>query len=122
MCLARAFGCAAGYRTLAAYDGEQGVSSAKDNRPDAIVLDVRMPRVDGLTALKRLRGSDDTRHIPVVMVSASLVDQHEALDSGARFFLSKPYQPKSLLAAVQSAMSESGDSAAPAPPAAACQM
>ncbi|MEX0977262.1 MAG: response regulator, partial [Pirellulales bacterium] len=96
---------AAGYETLAAYDGEQGVAAAKEARPDAIVLDVRMPGLDGLAALGQLRNCRDTQQIPVVMVSASLVDQHAALDSGARFFLSKPYQPKTLLAAIEAAMS-----------------
>lgn len=95
---------AAGYQTLVAYDGQQGIGVAKDRHPDAIVLDVRMPRLDGLAALSRLRTSRDTRDIPIVMVSASLIDRHAALDAGARFFLSKPYQPESLLAAVRSAM------------------
>ena len=96
---------AAGYETLAAYDGQQGVAVASESRPNAIVLDVRMPRLDGLATLRQLRNCKDTREIPVVMVSASLVDQHAALDSGARFFLSKPYQPKTLLAAIEAAMS-----------------
>ena len=75
----------AGYEIAAAYDGEEGVAAAKELTPDAIVLDVRMPRLDGLGALDRLRRCDDTKHIPVVMVSASLVDRHAALDSGALF-------------------------------------
>jgi CheY-like chemotaxis protein len=97
---------AAGYETLAACDGEQGIAAAIDHHPDAIVLDVRMPRLDGLAALDRLRHTEATKAIPVVMVSASLVDKRAALDSGARFFLSKPYQPKSLLAALASAIGE----------------
>ena len=95
---------AAGYETSAAYDGEQGLVAAKTGNPDAIVLDVRMPRLDGLAALRKLRSSKGTQDIPVVMLSASLVDQHAALDSGARFFVSKPYQPKTLLAAIDAAM------------------
>jgi DNA-binding response OmpR family regulator len=96
---------AAGYEPLAAYDGQQGIIAARESRPSAIVLDVRMPRLDGLATLRQLRNYKGTREIPVVMVSASLVDQHAALDSGARFFLSKPYQPKTLLAALEAAMS-----------------
>lgn len=98
---------AAGYETLAAYDGEEGVAAAKESWPDAIVLDVRMPRLDGLAALDQLRKCQDTQEIPVIMVSASLVDQHAAIDSGARFFVSKPYQPKTLLAAIDAAMGTS---------------
>jgi CheY-like chemotaxis protein len=95
---------AAGYQTLAAYDGDEGCQAAARHHPDAIVLDVRMPRLDGLAALVWLRNCGDTKEIPIVMVSASLVDQHAALDSGARFFLSKPYQAKTLLAALSQAM------------------
>jgi CheY-like chemotaxis protein len=97
---------AAGYETMVAHDGEEGVAAAMKNRPDAIVLDVRMPKMDGLSALAKLRERAETKHIPIVMLSASLVDQQAALDAGARFFLSKPYQGKTLLAAIQSAMAE----------------
>ena len=97
---------AAGYDTVSASDGLQGFEAAVEHLPDAIVLDVRMPILDGLGALARLRNCDATKDIPVVILSASLVDQHAALESGARFFLTKPYQPKCLLAAVASALSE----------------
>ena len=95
---------AAGYTTLAAADGEEGVQKAVADRPDAIVLDVRMPRKDGMTALVELQEQDETRHIPVVMLSASVVDQQRALEAGARFFLTKPYQGRDLLTAVSAAM------------------
>jgi CheY-like chemotaxis protein len=97
---------AAGYQTLAAHDGDEGCKAAVRHRPDAIVLDVRMPRLDGLAALVWLRNCADTKEIPIVIVSASLVDQQAALDSGARFFLSKPYQAKTLLVALSEAMHE----------------
>jgi DNA-binding response OmpR family regulator len=95
---------AAGYQTIAAHDGDEGIKAAICHHPSAIVLDVRMPRLDGLATLARLRACEETKRIPVVMVSASLVDQHAALDSGACFFLSKPYQPKTLLAALSQAI------------------
>ncbi len=97
---------AAGYETLTARDGKEAVSSAIQNRPDAIVLDVRMPGMDGLAALGEIRRRDDIRQTPIVMLSASLRDQQAALDAGARFFLTKPYQGKTLVAAVGSAISE----------------
>jgi DNA-binding response OmpR family regulator len=99
---------AAGYETMAAFDGEDGIAAAIDHHPDAIVLDIRMPRMDGMTALRRLREGDGTKDIPVVMLSASLVDQYAALDAGAKFFLTKPYQPRLLLAALESVMNEEG--------------
>ena len=92
---------AAGYETAAAYDGEQGVAAAKEVSPDAIVLDVADAASGRFGRPARIRRSTDTRDIPVVMLSASLVDQHAALDSGGGFFMSKPFQPKTLLAAIR---------------------
>ena len=97
---------AAGYATMAAADGEEGVQRAVADRPDAIVMDVRMPKKDGMTALAELQEQDETRHIPVVMLSASVVDQQRALEAGARFFLTKPYQGRDLLSAVSAAIDE----------------
>lgn len=97
----------AGYHTLAAYDGDEGIKSAVENRPEAIIMDVRMPGKDGLTALSELKRRDDTRHIPVVMLSASIVDQKAALEAGAAFFLKKPYHGDILVRAVDAAVRNS---------------
>ena len=101
---------AAGYQPITACCGEEAVAAAVENRPDAIVLDVRMPRMDGLTALAQLQQGEDTKHIPVVMLSASVGDRQASLEAGARFFLDKPYQGKTLLAAVETAIAESAPS------------
>ncbi len=97
---------AAGYETLVARDGNEAVASARTNQPAAILLDVRMPKLDGLAALGELKRDAETSAIPVVMVSASMRDQQAALDSGARFFLSKPYEYDDLLAALETALRE----------------
>lgn len=93
---------AAGYGTLVAYDGDRGLESATENRPDAIILDVRMPVKNGLKVLAELKRREDTRNIPVVMLSASVVDQQAALEAGARFFLRKPHDGRQLIEALQS--------------------
>ncbi|HTU24637.1 MAG TPA: response regulator [Pirellulales bacterium] len=95
---------AAGYETLAAFDGEQGVATAVERHPDAIVLDVRMPNKDGLSALAELQATDATRAIPVIMLSASIIDEQAALQAGARYFLKKPYDSGKLLSALATAM------------------
>jgi CheY-like chemotaxis protein len=97
---------AAGYQTLLAHDGHEGVRLAREARPTAIVLDVRMPRMNGLVALNKLQHDDRTKNIPIVMLSASVVDQQAALDAGARYFLTKPYQHTTLLTALERAISE----------------
>jgi CheY-like chemotaxis protein len=95
----------AGYQTMLARDGEEGIAAAVESNPDAVVMDVRMPRKDGLTALTELRTRPDTNHIPVVMLSASLPDEKLALRAGASFFLRKPYRGHLLLSALNSALS-----------------
>lgn len=93
-----------GYGVLAAHGGEAGFDLAKTHRPDAIILDIRMPDINGLAVLAKLKADDTTRTIPVIMCSASLVDQKEALDLGASFFVQKPFDSAALLSAVQAVL------------------
>lgn len=97
----------AGFETMVARDGLECLDTTREHRPDAVVLDVRMPKEDGLTVLTKLKELPETRHIPIVMLSASLVDQQRALDTGARFFLTKPYDGHRLVAAVAAALKDS---------------
>ncbi len=93
-----------GYRTWLACDGQDAVNMACELLPDAVLMDVRMPRKDGLTALAELRQTTSTNHIPVVMISASLPDEKPALHAGAHIFLRKPYSGNHLLSALSSAL------------------
>src|SRR5260221_12962373 len=93
---------AAGYHTLTAHNGQAAVSSAASSQPNVVVMDVRMPVQDGLAALVELKQSQDTKNIPVIMLSASIGDQQAALDAGAKYFLRKPYRGDALVQAVNS--------------------
>ena len=95
----------AGYDTCVANDGDVGVQIAQAEHPDLVLMDVSMPRLNGLEALAMLRVDSRTQRIPVVMLSASLHDQQTALDAGARFFVRKPYSSQDLLSAVEKALS-----------------
>jgi CheY-like chemotaxis protein len=95
----------AGYDTCTANDGDIGVQVAQSEQPDIVLMDVSMPRVNGLVALSKLRSDSRTKCIPVVMLSASMPDQQLALDAGARFFVKKPYSSDDLLSAVEKALS-----------------
>lgn len=97
---------AAGYDVVAAYNGEMGLETAIEARPDAIVLDIRMPIMDGLTMLARLREMGEAGAIPTVVVSANIADhaRTQALQLGASYFLEKPYEAATLIRAVQSAV------------------
>jgi DNA-binding response OmpR family regulator len=98
---------AVGYATRTAGSGEQGLAAAHDVVPDVVLLDVMMPGMDGLTALQRLRTDRRTSHVPVIMLSASLGDERDALDAGAKYFLKKPYSHEHLFAAVTKAVQAS---------------
>ncbi len=107
---------AAGYETATAHDGQAGVDAAVRKPPDAIVLDLRMPVLDGFGVLKALQSRDDTRSIPVVVLSANIVEaaKRQALDLGARYFVQKPYEPRRLIEAIDSAMAApNGDASKP---------
>jgi CheY-like chemotaxis protein len=58
-----------GYQVTMAKDGEEGLQLANDVKPDIIFLDIRLPKMDGFAVLERLRGNEQTRHIPVVILS-----------------------------------------------------
>ena len=97
---------AAGYGISTAGDGDAALRDTQSNPPEAIVLDVRMPKKTGLQTLAELKQIENTKNIPVVMLSASLIDQQRALDAGARFFLKKPYDGKELVCAVNAALTD----------------
>lgn len=97
---------AAGFTVLSAYDGEEGLAAAYAHQPDAVVLDVRMPKKDGLTVLRELRTTPSMRRTPIVMLSASIRDQHTALEAGASYFVPKPYEAKDILSAIESSIRE----------------
>ena len=96
----------AGYSVMSADDGQDALNKIDLQKPDAIVMDLRMSRMDGLSALNSLKMRPNTSHIPVVMVSASVIDKRRALEAGARFFISKPYNSCDLLDALEVSLSE----------------
>ena len=93
-----------GYDVQAAFDGEAGLAASTQQVPDVIVLDIRMPKIDGLSLLAKLREHAQTKRIPTIVLSASAVDEVNALDAGAYCFLPKPYDTRTLLQYVASAL------------------
>jgi hypothetical protein len=96
----------AGYDVVSAADGEAGLAAAFEHHPDAVVLDVRMPKKDGLAVLKEIRADESLKNTPIVMLSASIRDQHQALEAGASYFVPKPYEARQVLTAIESSMRE----------------
>ena len=92
-----------GYEALEAYDGIDCLEKVELRQPDAIVLDVMMPRLDGYETSKRLKSNENTAHIPVVIVTAlnDVANQIKSIEAGADDFLSKPIEEKLLIAKVK---------------------
>jgi two-component system cell cycle response regulator len=89
-----------GYEVLTAADGEESIAIARAERPDLILMDLYMPRLDGLGALEQLRSDPSTAEIPVILVSARSEEavRVRGLDLGAVDFLSKPFSEQELRA------------------------
>jgi len=93
----------AGYRVQAADGGELALASAFARPPDIILLDIRMPGMDGFEVCRRLKESEATRDIPIIFLSAAteLDERVQGLSLGAVDFITKPYQRPELLARVR---------------------
>ena len=88
-----------GYEVLTALDGEQALERLKADKPDLIVLDIMMPKVDGYEVCRTIKSSPETQHIPVILLSAKgrNVDQKMGFDVGADDYITKPFSPRKLV-------------------------
>ncbi len=88
----------AGYNVITAFDGTDALRKVESDRPDLIVLDVMMPKMDGFEVLKRLQANPETRDIPVIMLTAKAqdADVFRGWSSGVSAYLTKPFNPPSL--------------------------
>ncbi len=93
----------AGYIVSTVTDGEQAIASVKRNKPDAILMDVNMPGMDGFAATRALRGDADTKDIPVVLVTAKDQKADKAWGQmlGAKGYITKPYTDEQVLSQVR---------------------
>ena len=89
----------AGYGMLSASNGREAIDIASREKPGLIVMDVMLPEVDGLAALRELKKADVTKNIPVIVITANshAVARKESENSGAAIFLTKPFSPTQLL-------------------------
>jgi len=89
----------AGYAVVTAYDGIEALEKVKAEKPDMIVLDVMMPRMDGFEVLQNLQANPATSEIPVIMLTAKAQDADifKGWQSGVSSYLTKPFNPRELL-------------------------
>ncbi len=100
---------ASGYGAITAYDGIQGLEKAKNEKPDLILLDIKMPNMDGHTMLRNLKKhKEETKSIPVIILTG-----YDGLDDlfgleGAADYIVKPFEDKDLLLRISKALREAG--------------
>ncbi|HSC23491.1 MAG TPA: response regulator [Casimicrobiaceae bacterium] len=95
-----------GYATLEATSAEDGIRLAIENKPHLVLMDIQLPGMNGIDALRVLRGNTDTAAIPVIAVTASVMQQDRKLimDAGFDAYVGKPINLKEFLEAVRAAL------------------
>jgi len=92
-----------GYRVVTAYDGEEALYTARHEKPDLVVLDVLMPKMDGLEFTRRVRREQD---VPIIMLTARAeeTDRIVGLEMGADDYVTKPFSPREVVARVRAVL------------------
>ena len=95
-----------GYRTIEAETAETGLEMAPKENPDLVLMDIQLPGMNGIQALKKLRANEATRAIPVLAFTASVMpqDRREIMDAGFDGFVAKPVNLKEFIAAIAKAL------------------
>src|SRR5262245_66342075 len=96
------------YRLIEAPDGETGLTMAREQRPDLILMDVQLPKVSGIDATRALRAEPSTADIPIIAITSFALtgDEQRARDAGASAYLAKPYSPFALLEMIRKPVPE----------------
>lgn len=91
------------YKVITALDGNKGYALAKQELPDLIILDVMMPEVDGYTVAKRIRENEETKDIPIIMLTAlnMLQNKVQGFNIGVDDYLCKPFEMEELLVRIK---------------------
>jgi chemosensory pili system protein ChpA (sensor histidine kinase/response regulator) len=92
-----------GYEIATAKDGVDALQQLQDIKPDCILLDVEMPRMDGFEFARNVRADEGTKSIPIIMITSRTADKHRnhALEIGVNEYMGKPYQEEQLLALIK---------------------
>lgn len=96
----------AGYEVLTAYDGVEGLEKALKENPDLILLDILMPGMDGYQMLRKLKENNQTKSIPVIMLTAKsqLEDVTQATNLGVEDYIVKPFDYLAMLGKIKKAL------------------
>jgi two-component system cell cycle response regulator DivK len=91
------------YRLIEAHDGEAGVTMARSEHPDLILMDVQLPKISGIEATRTLRADPATAATPIIAITSFALsgDEQRAKEAGASAYLAKPYSPFQLLGMIK---------------------
>ena len=97
------------YDVITAMNGEQALEKVREEKPDLIVLDIMMPKLDGYETCRLIKSDPKTKSIPVILLTAKgrEVDQKLGREVGASDYITKPFSPSKLIDRVQSILSAS---------------
>jgi two-component system, cell cycle response regulator DivK len=100
-----------GFSVIVARDGAEGIAMAVDQKPALILMDLSLPVIDGWEATRQLKARPDTRHIPIIVITAHAMegDRESALATGCDDFDTKPVQFARLLGKIQSLLPTEAD-------------
>ncbi len=92
-----------GYEVVIAIDGEQGVSMARSDSPDLILMDISLPKIDGYEATRQIKSDDEMANIPIIALTAHAMagDRGKALEAGCDDYDTKPVEFKRLLGKIE---------------------
>ncbi len=95
-----------GFQVVVAQNGEEGLRLVEQHHPDLVLLDLLLPRLDGLEVCRRLRQNDATRLLPIIILTAkaSEADKVSGLELGADDYVTKPFSPRELIARIRVAL------------------
>jgi len=96
------------YQLIEAHDGEAGVAKALEARPDLILMDIQLPKISGLEAMRRIRTELAIANTPIIAITSFALsgDDRKAKESGATAYIAKPYSPRDLLALIRKILPE----------------
>lgn len=97
------------YSADSVYNGAEALEYVATGNYDAVILDVMMPTMDGITALKRIRGAKNGIPVLILTAKAEVEDRVSGFDSGANYYLTKPFDTKELLAAIRAITRPQGE-------------
>lgn len=97
------------YRTIEAMDAETGIQMARRHKPDLILMDIHLPKMDGLSATRIIKSDENLKQIPIVALTALAMadDREKALEAGCDDYVTKPFRLQNLLKAIDQLLDSS---------------